>query len=103
MKFENIRVVHIIFWSDDVIHCPAPLISHEGLRNLYHVQTQLFSGLSRGNPGVKIKNAEPFSSIFHVLCHLFISKFSVRNQSINQSFLLLGIYTLRYLKKSLSQ
>lgn len=78
MKFENTRAVHVIFWSDDVIHYPATLISHKGLRNLYHVQTQLFSGLSRGNARVKIKNAEPLASIFHAPCPLFISKFSVR-------------------------
>lgn len=78
MKFENIRVVHIIFWSDDVIHYPAALITHKGLRNLYHIQTQPFSGLSRGNARVKIKNVEPLSSIFHAPCPLFISKIQLR-------------------------
>lgn len=83
MKFENIRVVHLIFWSDDVIHYPAALITHKGLRNLYHMQTQLFSGLARGNARVKIKNVEPLSSIFHGLCPLFITKISVRCKQIN--------------------
>lgn len=83
MKFENIRVVCIIFWSDDVIHYPAVLITHKGLRNLYHMQTQLFSGFSRGNARVKIKNVEPLSSILHGPCPLFISKISVRYKQTN--------------------
>lgn len=68
MKFENIMVVHIIFWSDDVINYPAALISHKGLRKLCHVQTQLFSDLSRGNATVKIENVE--NSLFHPSCSL---------------------------------
>lgn len=104
MKFENIRVVHIIFWSDDVIHYPAALITHKGLRNLYQMQTQLFSGLSRGNARVKIKNVEPLSSIFHAPCPLLISKISVRYKQTNhQKKLLLGIYRLKEMSQPIEK
>lgn len=58
MKFESIRVVHIIFGSDDMIHYSVALISCMGLRNLFYGQTQMFSGLSRDNFRVKIKTAD---------------------------------------------